>query len=124
MPGDKKTNTERREKSKGQLEELLHEAMVCLGWLIPATPAGVARAEAEIDEESIELPESLLDPYAILDATVRPSSTTPVRQPSNDDIVQCLARAAREGKDISPEVEEQMRKDRERAERDASEGER
>jgi hypothetical protein len=124
MPGDKKTNIERQEKSERQLDELMREAMVCLGWLIPTTPEAVARAEAELDEESIELPESLQDPYVLLDATVRPRSTTPVRQPSNDDIVQCLARAAREGKDIPAEVEEQMRKDRERAERNASEGKR
>lgn len=103
-----------------QLEDLIHEAMLHLGWVLPVTPEDVARIEAKLDEKA-ELPPTLRDPYALFDRETRTQPQPPLTL-SNDDVVECLARVAREGKAIPPEIEARMRHDREHAERDADEG--
>jgi hypothetical protein len=116
MPGNKKKQ-DNGGASEERLEGLVHEAMLHLGWVLPMTPEDVARVEEELDE-SAELPHELRDPYTIFDAPRPPQVACP-SPPANDDVVECLARVAREGKGISPEVEERMRQDRERAEQKA-----
>lgn len=51
-----------------EFDELLAAVLREKGLLIPVSIQEVERAEAEIDEESIELPESLKDPLAFLSA--------------------------------------------------------
>src|SRR5262249_15366158 len=119
MPGNKK-KTDESSASGERLEDLVHEAMLSLGWVLPATPENVARIEAGLDE-SAALPAALSDPYAVFDAVKRPCPR-PLLRPSNDDVAECLSRVAREGREIPPEVEARMRLDREEAERDADEG--
>jgi hypothetical protein len=118
MPGNKKTQGDGG-ASDERFERLVHEAMVRLGWVLPVTPEEVARVEEEL-EESAELPPGLGDPYTIFDAAKPPQVACP-STPVNDDVVECLARVAREGNGIPPEVEERMRFDRERAEQEADE---
>jgi Zn-dependent peptidase ImmA (M78 family) len=66
MPGNRKPDE--REQNDDDLERLAYDAMQSLGWLIPQTPEDVARAEQALAEEPVELPESLQNPYAVLDA--------------------------------------------------------
>jgi hypothetical protein len=103
----------------GELELQVYEAFLARGWIIPQTEADVSKAEAQMaDEECEELPSELRDPYAVLrrasESQTKVVSLHPVEEATP------MARAAREGKDIPPEVEEQMRQDREAAEQKAT----
>ena len=109
----------------GDIEKLTYEAMRYYGLIPPMTLDEVARVEAEFDD--IELPASLRDPNEILsrldnDAVDQPHSTIPV-DTINVDAVRNLARAAREGGDISPEVEQRMREDKARIEQQTNDQE-
>lgn len=99
------------------LERQVYEAMRSLGWIIPTTEEDVTRAESMLSKETVELPEELKDPYQILesmDSDCPPSDPEPV--PVDADVEQNLARAAREGGVIRPEIEQRMRRDRQAAE--------
>ncbi|MCI0458581.1 MAG: hypothetical protein L0Z62_16580 [Gemmataceae bacterium] len=117
MPGNSKKEPEDYLTDEQKLERLAFETLKSLGWLIPQTPADVARAEAELASDSVELPESLRDPFAILD-TCPPKRPEPAPATPDEETAELLARAAREGGEIPPEVEERMRQDRAKAEQD------
>lgn len=103
------------------LELQVYEAFLARGWIIPQTEAEVSRAEAEMMEECEELPAELRDPYAVLGRASETRAKVLALQPVDDDETpKQLARAAREGKDIPPEIEERMRHDWEAAEREAT----
>ena len=91
------------------------ESARSLGWLLPETEQQVAAEEENL--EDVQLPPSLLDPYAVLDR-VAASTKKPRTDPaSSEELEQELARAAREGAgQIPAEVEDQMKRDREAAE--------
>jgi len=117
----RKTHT--REQSQEDFEELerqVYEAFLARGWIIPQTEGDVSRTEAEMaTEDNQELPLAMRDPYTLLrrafDTRPKVLALTPVLQ----ETPELLARAAREGKDIPPDIEERMRHDREMAERKA-----
>jgi len=118
MAGKKTTGTDG--ESHDELEKLVHEAMLRLGWLFPETPEDIARIEAELESSGSNLPPELRDPYTVFDAEkcARPNYVAkPSSDQDEDDMADCLGRAAREGKVIRPEVEERMHRDRELAER-------
>jgi hypothetical protein len=119
MQGKNKKKAE-TDLSQERLEDLVHEAMLGLGWVLPVTPEDVARVEAELEEDTTELPPALRDPYAVFDSAKQCAPAEP-SLPVNDEVVECLGRVAREGKKIPPEVEKRMQQDRENAERDADE---
>ncbi len=99
------------------LERQVYEAMRSLGWIIPTTEEDVERAEALLSKEIIELPEDLRDPYAIpasMDSDCPPSDHNP--STGDAEVEENLARAAREGGVIRPEIEQRMRQDRQAAE--------
>ncbi len=48
-------------------ERAVYEAMKSCGWLLPKSPEELRRAEAKLVMNPIELPESLRDPFQILD---------------------------------------------------------
>jgi hypothetical protein len=50
-----------------EFERAVYEAMKSCGWLLPKTPEELRRAEAELVMNPVELPESLRDPFQILD---------------------------------------------------------
>ena len=50
-----------------EFERSVHNAMRLCGWLLPKTAADLRHAEAELAAIPIELPESLRDPFRILD---------------------------------------------------------
>jgi hypothetical protein len=117
----RKTHT--REQSQEDfegLEQQVYEAFLARGWIIPQTEGDVSRTEAEIVmEDHRDLPFEMRDPYTVLrralDARPKVLALTPVVS----ETPELLARAAREGKDIPPDIEERMRHDREMAERKA-----
>lgn len=109
--------TEKRKLTDDQLAALARAALVREGKLLPSTDEELARLEEEIAKDPLPLPTSLRDPDVVLD---RPRGRKPQFQPRAHDIGpqksagDLLARAAREGGAISPEVEEEMRHQRER----------
>ena len=102
-------------------ENDVHRAMRSLGWAMPESEADVRRAEEDLDANPVSLPDALADPKAVFEREHRPDSTIPMRLPFSGSsyIDATLARAAREGGEITPEVEDAMRRDRKAAERDA-----
>jgi hypothetical protein len=114
MPGNNKPDE--KAQNEGGPEQLIYDAMQSLGWLVPLTPEEVARAEMALALDPVELPESLRDPAAILDEQSKERTSFPC--PAGESAAaEQLARVAREGGAIPPEVEARIRKDRERAER-------
>lgn len=113
------TNEHPKRDNADEMSRELDSALRILGLGMPRTVEEVAAAEKELEKERITLPCSLLDSQAVL--TRRPSRVLPIRPHQNegDDAArQNLARAAREGGDIPPEIEERMRRDRKKAEGD------
>jgi hypothetical protein len=103
--------------NKQNLERHVYEAMRSLGWIIPTTEEDVARAEAMLSKEVAALPEELMDPYHILESMDSDCpASDPQPLPVDAEVEENLARAAREGGVIRPEIEQRMRRDRQTAE--------
>lgn len=99
----------------------VRRAMIEKGWLIPVTPEEVLIAESALLGEETSPPPSLDDAFAVLNGPSRQPTLPdpPISLPLDKSIAENLARAAREGKEISADIEAKMRADREAAERDA-----
>ena len=107
-----------------QLEQDVFEALRREGWILPETEEEVRRAEADLKSAPIVLPPELTDPVNALKRMGRPSGFKSLPSPAEDNQIESdLARAAREGGTIPPDVEEKMRKDRQEAERKWDEAE-
>jgi len=129
-------------------EQDVYEALKSSGWMVPECEEDVRRAEAELSQALAPLPESLADPRAVFEGKAVPPGTAPgaatpgtpprAATPGTAPGAACglaalrlsvflpdpqtehdLARAARQGGPIPPEIEEKMRRDRKTAE-DAS----
>jgi hypothetical protein len=103
--------------NKDNLERRVYDAMRALGWIIPTTEEDVERAESMLSKEAVPLPEELKDPYQTLegmDSDCPPFDPEPAAV--NAEVEEHLARAAREGGVIRPEIEQRMRADRQAAE--------
>jgi len=109
--------TEHRKLTEDQLAALARAALVREGKLLPVTDDELAQLEEEIAENPLPLPTTLQDPDAVF---ARPRGRKPEFQPRARDIGpqrgagELLARAARDGGAISAEVEEEMRRQREK----------
>jgi hypothetical protein len=105
-----------------RLEKLVSAAMHAIGWLLPQSVDEVRAIEEAMEADPPTIPQWLADPYELLKSNRRGEGADhrlgDVRDPG---IEENLSRAARDGKQISPEVAEKMRKDREVAEGKASE---
>jgi len=100
-----------------ELEQQVYEAFLARGWIIPQTEGDVSAAEATMtDEDNEELPPELRDPDLVLNRSLRRRGRVAVLQPDDRGTSELLARAARDGKNISPEVEDRMKRDRKAAE--------
>lgn len=100
-----------------KVERALRSAIRSLGWSVPETESEVEASEADFVRESIELPAELEDAMASLAKGV---SHRPRRLRVSDDngYQSEYRRAARDLKGpITSEAEEQMKRDREAAER-------
>lgn len=102
------------ELTEHEAETLVYEAFRRSGAFLPQTPEEVKVAEAEIDEECVELPLSLRDPMGILDkkaATPAVVLPFPKRLAVDAEAVENMACAAKHGSDIPPEVLARMEAD-------------
>jgi hypothetical protein len=115
----KKTHIEKESpRELEELEQLVYEALMERGWIIPQTEGDVSRAEAKMAVEDREKPlRELCDPAVVLSQSQTEGGTVTALQPADLETSELLARAARAGKDIPLEVDERMRRDREMAER-------
>lgn len=113
--------TPKQPGNKPTMHDQLRRAMIAKGWLIPLIPDEVEIAEKAMPNVETEaLPASLADPFSILDGPSREPEARRPAPPSlvDETIAKAWSRAAREGKDISEDIEAKMRADREAAERD------
>ena len=103
-------------------DRLIHMTLRMRGLLMPISIEDVAQAEAEIESNDIQLPESLRDPLSFLNSSRQKENVLRFPRPEEgsveQEVTESLARAAREGGDIPAEIQERMRKDRQDAERD------
>lgn len=106
------------ERSDDALDPEIFTWLKKTGHIIPTTPEDVLRAEMPLDEKSEALPEDLRDPEFLLRRLNRPDQAEPLRivplpSPEQRAVETAFARAARQGGEIPPEIEERMRLDRE-----------
>ncbi|MCP4754256.1 MAG: hypothetical protein GY866_25495 [Proteobacteria bacterium] len=94
-----------------------YEAIRQAGWIIPTDEASVAKAEALLANDMPDLPPKLRD-LEFPSAADNPSAGKVVPLWDPEVLSAPMARAAREGGEISPEVERIMKHDREIAERE------
>ncbi len=95
----------------------LFQAMLLKGWLLPLTEDEVAIAESAIEKEIVGPGLEIPNPLELLRANREQKQTASPRADfHNEQVEQNLAWAARNGKEIPPDVRDMMRKDRERAE--------
>jgi hypothetical protein len=102
------------------VEGVVEDALISLGWIVPQTEADVLRAESEIGLRPVPLAEGLANPASAWEHQPEPRRPRPeiLQFPGDEEIAADLARAAREGGRIPPELEEILRRDREAAERE------
>jgi hypothetical protein len=103
-----------------RFEDEVHAALLRSGNLVPTTVEGVRQAELEQRKSKITLPAALQNSPSVFERSKR--MLRAVKQPSlapsgSTEVEEGLARAAREGREITSDVEERMRRDREMAER-------
>lgn len=125
----------RQDEAERRLLAEVQSGMSGLGWCVPTLADDVSRVEEELaraDLDALHLPEQLADPADVF-ARTRPGSAAEAGRelsalqrlavrfghPGADDVSASLARAAREAGRLSEAVEERMRRDRARAERNA-----
>jgi hypothetical protein len=101
------------------LEDEIYGAMQREGWTIPTTPETVLLMEKLIAENKLALPPSLDgDPLSILKAPSKPITIPQCGRDEDPGLLENLARAARDAGELLPEIEAQMQRDREHAEKD------
>ena len=106
-------------KKKTDLSPFLMAALKSSDLALPETEEEIAAAEEDIGVVD-SLPESLRDPWGFLKpkSEWKPTHAT-LRPVPSEEIEAELARAARDGGELSVEVEEKMRLDRAKAEAEA-----
>lgn len=122
MATDKKTTPQKAELSDDDVARLVYEALCREGKFVPQSPQDVAEAETTLDESAVELPASLRDPLAILKSTRPTWNVLRPPPPVDVSVVENLSCAARNGGEISPEVERAMDEDEEAADQEPENG--
>jgi len=106
--------------SDEDFERLVHDVVRSCGSFRPETVGDVLKAEAEGSDRSEEPRRHARDPYDLLRRGSKGSyNFQPLKGDANgvEQEIAVAARAARDGKEISADVEERMRQDREETER-------
>ena len=100
------------------LDEAVYRAIHEAGWSIPVDENEVAEAEILQGDGDADLPALLRDPRNVLDGPPDGSATLDCALPSAGSarLDAALARAAREGGRVPPDIEAVMRRDREESE--------
>ena len=109
---------DKRKDKNAALEAQVHQSLTDMGWAAPESESDVRRAEAELSDSPATLPPALTDPASIFDTEAARgfAVSETIKFSPSAGVSQNLARAAREGGQISPEIEERMRRDRKAAE--------
>ncbi len=103
--------------------DAIHQAIGLAGWTMPTDEASVADAEARMAIDGIELPPPLGDlEFPSAADNPKAGKVMPLWDPQV--LFSPMARAAREGGTIAPEVEAIMKRDREIAEQELRERQR
>jgi hypothetical protein len=102
----------KKHSTQVNLAELVQRVLLKKGLSLPVTEEEVAAAEDDLAKDNVKLPSSLSEPPDFLSPPrgIRARIASQVREPT--DFEQEMARAAREGGQITPELEEKMRRDR------------
>lgn len=101
------------------IEDLLYLYLKNAGSIIPTTTDDVAIFENMLEEESIYLSDEQLEHDAVLaHGALVLSRQSLLKRSSNTEIEMELARAAREGRKITEDIEQRMRNDRNHAEQE------
>jgi len=101
---------------RSTLEREVMRAMRGEGWLAPETEEEVLETEGKLASERITMPTSLDHPRELLHRPIEIRTAQSKLAPKSSEVEENLARAAREGGKISPEVEQRMKRDRDAAE--------
>ena len=115
---ERRDHDETTDEGRARFARDVHDALLSAGWAIPESEADVRRAEEALADGPAALPESLCDPAAAWRRAER-TDAPGVRIapfPSAGEAAENLARAARDGGEIPPEIEEILRRDRRAAE--------
>lgn len=119
MSDAKDNNHKPSDASESAIEEIVQRVLSATGRIVPRTEEEVADAEARIKEERVNLPDRLTKPptgpLVNDDADAEPLQEKPQTAASEN-----LARAARCGKAIPPDILKRMEEDRLIAEREAN----
>lgn len=119
MSHAKDNNHKPSDAGESAIEAIVQRVLSATGRIVPRTEEEVAEAEAQIKEESIRLPDGLTKPPAGPppndDPKVEPLREKPLTAASEN-----LARAARCGKNIPPDIQRRMKEDRLDAEREVN----
>ena len=112
-------------KNTTDFDKEVYEILRAAGWTFPETPAEVEQVEREHAENPVELPEHLSDATKVFNMMHLPLSDNnaeggPPFSRSNS-VHSNLARAAREGGEISKDLAERMHQDRRKAKDQANE---
>ena len=112
-------------KNGSDFDKEVYDILRAAGWVFPETPEDVEQVEQEHSENPVELPEHLADAAKVFDMMhLLPSGNSPevvLPFPQSNDVRSNLARAAREGGEISKDLAERMRRDRKKARDQADE---
>ena len=114
-----------KERGHEDLVSDVHQAMRSLGWVVPEYEDDVRQAEAELSAIAAPLPKLLGDAEAVFKdkATGGLANVKPISFSADPVAGENLARAARQGGKIPPEIEDRMHRDRQEAERKLDQGE-
>ncbi len=100
-------------------ERALYEYLKRTGKIIPQDPEEIAAVLKRLRSKPIELPERLRAALTAERACQNRGKILKMPRGETKEVIANLARAARDGGTLSPEVEDQMRRDRAIAEREA-----
>jgi len=109
----------KRKSDRGNLEPDVYCALQAIGWIPPEVEPDVESVQSELAQDDVSLPDALRDSEAVLAGDINRGSaaSAPIAFAPDPETDQDMARAAREGGPIPPEIEKIMRKDRLAAER-------
>ena len=115
----KKDSTITSLADEAKLELLLYLACRRGGWLFATTESDVAREEERQAADPIDIPVVLRDPNEVWKRAQQFISARKLAPKIDQETKANLARAARGGSPIPQEIQERMRRDRERAEKES-----
>ena len=94
------------------LDDELHQSLTKLGYIFPSTINDFKEIIKSTKEEKRKQPKQLKDPYKFLNNKVYNHNKNWVATSNESDYSEIFAQAAREGKQISEEIKNEMQKDK------------